>query len=68
MIKTCRFSLQLKRSFSVGLVFHQRRHRFHVACDCKSATRYFIDALKLPIVTNWYPWYGNRRVGGWSHV
>ena len=27
-----------------------------------TATRYSIDALKLPTVTNWYPWYDNGRV------
>ncbi|KAI3458991.1 hypothetical protein Pfo_015654 [Paulownia fortunei] len=33
-----------------------------------TATRYSIDALKLPTVTKWYPWYDNRKVGGWSQV
>lgn len=33
-----------------------------------TATRYSIDALKLPTVTNWYPWYDNGKVGGWSQV
>uniref|UniRef100_A0A7N1A671 Carboxypeptidase n=1 Tax=Kalanchoe fedtschenkoi TaxID=63787 RepID=A0A7N1A671_KALFE len=33
-----------------------------------TATRYSIDALKLPTVTNWYPWYDNKRVGGWTQV
>ncbi|KAH9768212.1 serine carboxypeptidase-like 27 [Citrus sinensis] len=33
-----------------------------------TATRYSIDALKLPTVINWYPWYDNRKVGGWSQV
>ncbi|XP_071930345.1 serine carboxypeptidase-like 27 [Coffea arabica] len=33
-----------------------------------TATRYSIDALKLPTITNWYPWYDNKRVGGWSQV
>ncbi|CAO2817845.1 unnamed protein product [Amaranthus hypochondriacus] len=33
-----------------------------------TATRYSIDALKLPTRTNWYPWYDNGRVGGWSQV
>ncbi|CAN6470343.1 unnamed protein product [Victoria cruziana] len=27
-----------------------------------TATRYSIDALKLPTVTNWYPWYDNEKV------
>ncbi|XVE68942.1 hypothetical protein DITRI_Ditri09bG0110500 [Diplodiscus trichospermus] len=31
-----------------------------------TATRYSIDALKLPTITNWYPWYDNGKVGGWS--
>ncbi|KAL8130606.1 hypothetical protein V2J09_019761 [Rumex salicifolius] len=33
-----------------------------------TATRYSIDALKLPTVTPWYPWYDNGKVGGWSQV
>lgn len=33
-----------------------------------TATRYSIDALKLPTTTNWYAWYDNQRVGGWSQV
>ncbi|KAH7855607.1 hypothetical protein Vadar_026712 [Vaccinium darrowii] len=33
-----------------------------------TATRYSIDALKLPTITNWYPWYDNGKVGGWSQV
>ncbi|CAA2960795.1 Hypothetical predicted protein [Olea europaea subsp. europaea] len=33
-----------------------------------TATRYSIDALKLPTVVNWYPWYDNKKVGGWSQV
>ncbi|XP_074366226.1 serine carboxypeptidase-like 27 [Apium graveolens] len=33
-----------------------------------TATRYSIDALKLPTVTNWSPWYDNGKVGGWSQV
>ncbi|KAK6234039.1 hypothetical protein QUC31_006445 [Theobroma cacao] len=33
-----------------------------------TATRYSIDALKLPTVTNWYPWYDNGKVGGWSQA
>ncbi|KNA13847.1 hypothetical protein SOVF_112940 [Spinacia oleracea] len=33
-----------------------------------TATRYSIDALRLPTVANWYPWYDNGRVGGWSQV
>ncbi|TYI86852.1 hypothetical protein E1A91_D04G094800v1 [Gossypium mustelinum] len=33
-----------------------------------TATRYSIDALKLPTVINWYPWYANGKVGGWSQA
>lgn len=33
-----------------------------------TATRYTIDALKLPTVVNWYPWYDHGKVGGWSQV
>ncbi|XP_043700880.1 serine carboxypeptidase-like 27 isoform X2 [Telopea speciosissima] len=33
-----------------------------------TATRYSIDALKLPTIMNWYPWYDNGKVGGWSQV
>ncbi|KAH7547926.1 hypothetical protein JRO89_XS14G0040300 [Xanthoceras sorbifolium] len=33
-----------------------------------TATRYSIDALKLPTVINWYPWYDNGKVGGWSQA
>ncbi|XP_050155636.1 serine carboxypeptidase-like 27 [Malus sylvestris] len=33
-----------------------------------TATRYSIDALKLPTITNWYPWNDNGKVGGWSQV
>ncbi|XP_004968265.1 serine carboxypeptidase II-1 [Setaria italica] len=33
-----------------------------------TATRYSIDALSLPTVTNWYPWYDNGEVGGWCQV
>jgi hypothetical protein len=27
-----------------------------------TATRYSIDALKLPTITNWHPWYDNVKV------
>lgn len=27
-----------------------------------TATRHTINALKLPTVTNWYPWYDNGKV------
>lgn len=27
-----------------------------------TATRYSLDALKLPTITNWYPWYDNKKV------
>nr|CAB3476187.1 unnamed protein product [Digitaria exilis] len=33
-----------------------------------TATRYSIDALSLPTVSNWYPWYDNGEVGGWCQV
>ncbi|XP_068636350.1 serine carboxypeptidase-like 27 [Aristolochia californica] len=33
-----------------------------------TATRYSIDALKLPTVISWYPWYDSGKVGGWSQV
>ncbi|CAN8260069.1 unnamed protein product [Cochlearia groenlandica] len=33
-----------------------------------TGTRYSIDALKLATITNWYPWYDNGKVGGWSQV
>ncbi|KAK9265757.1 hypothetical protein L1049_011848 [Liquidambar formosana] len=33
-----------------------------------TATRYSIDALKLPTIINWYPWYDNGKVGGWSQI
>lgn len=33
-----------------------------------TATRYSIDALKLPTVSQWSPWYDNGKVGGWSQV
>ncbi|XP_040965866.1 serine carboxypeptidase-like 27 isoform X2 [Gossypium hirsutum] len=31
-----------------------------------TATRYSIDALKLPTINKWHPWYDNGKVGGWS--
>ncbi|XP_061996677.1 serine carboxypeptidase-like 27 isoform X1 [Rosa rugosa] len=33
-----------------------------------TATRYSIDALKLPTITNWFPWYDTGKVGGWSQI
>ncbi|KAL0538559.1 hypothetical protein IC582_022706 [Cucumis melo] len=33
-----------------------------------TATRYSIDALKLPTISNWYPWYDHGKVGGWSQI
>ncbi|KAK7270354.1 hypothetical protein RIF29_23433 [Crotalaria pallida] len=33
-----------------------------------SATRYAINALQLPTIVNWYAWYDNDKVGGWSQV
>ncbi|CAN6351525.1 unnamed protein product [Urochloa humidicola] len=32
------------------------------------ATRYSIDALGLPTIVSWYPWYDKKQVGGWSQV
>ncbi|KAK7291935.1 hypothetical protein RIF29_07498 [Crotalaria pallida] len=31
-----------------------------------ASTRYSIDALKLPTVRPWRPWYDNGEVGGWT--
>lgn len=31
-----------------------------------TATRYSIDALKLPTIINWYPWYDSGKVGASS--
>ncbi|TVU18521.1 hypothetical protein EJB05_34625 [Eragrostis curvula] len=33
-----------------------------------TSTRYSIDALGLPTMASWYPWYDNKQVGGWSQV
>ncbi|KAI3834028.1 hypothetical protein MKW92_053564 [Papaver armeniacum] len=33
-----------------------------------TGTRYSVDALKLPTLQSWYPWYDNGKVGGWSQV
>ncbi|KAG1365677.1 Serine carboxypeptidase-like 27 [Cocos nucifera] len=33
-----------------------------------TATRYSIDALKLPTLRRWYPWYDHGKVGGWSQA
>lgn len=34
-----------------------------------TSTRYTIDALKLPTVTPWHPWYDDEgQVGGWNQV
>ncbi|CAK9317051.1 unnamed protein product [Citrullus colocynthis] len=33
-----------------------------------TATRYSIDALKLPTISNWYPWYDHGKVGGWCQI
>ncbi|GLT93202.1 hypothetical protein SLE2022_110040 [Rubroshorea leprosula] len=33
-----------------------------------TATRRSINALKLPTIANWYAWYDNGKVGGWSQV
>jgi len=32
-----------------------------------TATRYSIDALFLPTVTNWYPWYDDEEVSQCHH-
>ncbi|KAL1372087.1 serine carboxypeptidase-like 29 isoform X3 [Arachis hypogaea] len=31
-----------------------------------TSTRYSIDALKLPTVSPWRPWYDEGKVGGWT--
>ncbi|KAL3623939.1 Serine carboxypeptidase-like 29 [Castilleja foliolosa] len=31
-----------------------------------TSTRYSIDALKLPTVSPWRPWYNDGQVGGWT--
>ncbi|XP_024972919.1 serine carboxypeptidase-like 27 [Cynara cardunculus var. scolymus] len=33
-----------------------------------TATRYSIDALNLTTIANWYPWYDNGKVAGWSQI
>ncbi|CAO2174694.1 unnamed protein product [Urochloa humidicola] len=33
-----------------------------------TGTRYSIDALSLPTVSNWYPWNQDGEVGGWCQV
>lgn len=33
-----------------------------------TATRYSIDALRLRTIVNWYPWYDNQEVGGWTQI
>ncbi|XP_058728669.1 serine carboxypeptidase-like 27 [Vicia villosa] len=33
-----------------------------------TATRRSINALKLPTIVNWYPWYDSGKVAGWSQV
>ncbi|XP_048494938.1 serine carboxypeptidase-like 26 isoform X2 [Beta vulgaris subsp. vulgaris] len=33
-----------------------------------TSTRYSINALKLGTTTEWYPWYDDEKVGGWSQV
>lgn len=57
-------------SFQQGIFFLNLKHGF--SCLLSSgdtdavvpvtATRYSIDALKLPTVTNWHPWYDNGKV------
>ena len=33
-----------------------------------TATRYSIGALKLPTITNWYPWYDNGKVSAQKDI
>ncbi|KAL1532191.1 Serine carboxypeptidase-like 27 [Salvia divinorum] len=33
-----------------------------------ASTRYSINALNLTTLSNWYPWYDNKKVGGWSQI
>ncbi|PWA95987.1 serine carboxypeptidase 2 [Artemisia annua] len=33
-----------------------------------TATRYSIDALNFTTVANWYAWYDNSKVAGWSQI
>eukprot|EP01018_Ginkgo_biloba_P005827 Gb_35188 [translate_table: standard] len=33
-----------------------------------TSTRYSINALRLPTITHWHPWYDNGQVGGWTQV
>uniref|UniRef100_A0A0D9V7G8 Carboxypeptidase n=1 Tax=Leersia perrieri TaxID=77586 RepID=A0A0D9V7G8_9ORYZ len=33
-----------------------------------TATRYSINALKIPTLVNWHPWYDHGKVGGWSQI
>nr|XP_043631807.1 serine carboxypeptidase-like 27 [Erigeron canadensis] len=33
-----------------------------------TATRYSIDALNLSTIANWYAWYDNDKVAGWSQI
>lgn len=33
-----------------------------------TATRYSIDALKLPTITNWYPWYDSGKVSSHKDI
>lgn len=32
------------------------------------STRYSVGALKLPTEKDWYPWFHDEQVGGWSQV
>eukprot|EP00250_Pteridium_aquilinum_P014506 c22033_g1_i1 orf=680-2152(+) len=32
------------------------------------STRYSIGSLNLPVLLDWYPWYHNNQVAGWSEV
>lgn len=33
-----------------------------------TATRYSLARLELQIKTQWYPWYHNQQVGGWTEI
>nr|GEX26824.1 serine carboxypeptidase 24-like [Tanacetum cinerariifolium] len=33
-----------------------------------STTRFLLSHLNLTVKTQWYPWYINSQVGGWSEV
>lgn len=33
-----------------------------------TATRYSLARLQLKVETQWYPWYHNEQVGGWTEI